>query len=648
MAKKADISREWLETDGLGGFASGTTSGIRSRRYHAILLIAKKPPAERVVLVNGFDAWVETPHGTFPISTQQYKDGAQWPEGHLQLQSFDTQPWPTWKFDLGNDTHIIQELFVPRGIQGTAMRWTIEGDRTGIKLHLKPFISGRDYHGLHHENPDICLMTERDSDCVRWQPYEDTPLIFAQSNGEFEEKPVWFHSFYYEVENRRGLDDMEDLGCPGEFHFDMERADAYLLLGANHRLSEQLGNESLSAEQVYKSVSESESKRRSSLGRLEKSAESYIVERGSGSTIIAGYPWFTDWGRDTFIAIRGICLALGNTEVARQILVGWADTVSQGMIPNRFPDQGDEPEFNSVDASLWYIVAIHDYWQALQRKNQKPEADETKLLQTAIEKILTGYSNGTRHRIGMDKDGLIAAGEDGVQLTWMDAKVGDWVVTPRIGKPVEIQALWINALSIGASFSDAWKSKLKLAQDSFLSNFWNEETGCLFDVIDCDHESGKTDAAIRPNQLLAVGGLPFQIIDGERASSIVDVVDQTLLTPLGPRSLNPDHEQYKPVYSGGIIERDGAYHQGTVWPWVIGPFVEAWLRVRGRDEANIKQVNQRFLDPLEAHLNEAGLDHISEIADAESPFTPRGCPFQAWSLGEYLRLKEVVLQEKKK
>ena len=643
MTSKPNITSEWLETDGLGGFASGTVSGIRTRRYHATLLFAKKPPSDRIVLVNGFDAWVETPHGTLPISTQSYIQNVQWPEGYRQLTSFVSQPWPTWTFDLGNGTQIIQELFVPRGIQGTAIRWKIEGDRTGVRLHLKPFLSGRDYHGMHHENSSISLTTQRDADCVHWQPYSDTPPIHAQSNGEFEGKAEWFRSFYYELENQRGLDDMEDLGCPGEFHFDMEQEDAYLLLGAEKSFADQTNNSGSSAKEVYKSIFDSESQRRGSLTRLEKSAEQYIVQRGSGSTIIAGYPWFTDWGRDTFIAIRGVCLALGNIEVARQILVGWADTVSEGMIPNRFPDQGDEPEFNSVDASLWYIIAIHDYWQALKRKNTLPDPSDTKKLQTAIEKILNGYSEGTRHRIGMDEDGLIAAGEEGVQLTWMDAKVDDWVVTPRIGKPVEIQALWINALWIASSFSNDWNSKLKLAQESFEAKFWNEEAACLFDVVDCDHEAGKTDATIRPNQLFAVGGLPFQVTQGERASSIVDVVEKTLITPMGPRSLSPDNDQYEPVYGGGRLERDGAYHQGTVWPWVMGPFVEAWLRVHGKDEANIKKVNERFLDPLETHLDEAGLNHISEISDAQSPYSPRGCPFQAWSLGEYLRLKETVL-----
>ena len=646
MQKKPDIRQEWLETDGQGAFSSGTSSGVRTRRYHNLLMIAKNPPSERVILVNGMDVWVETPHGTFPISTQHYMNDVIWPEGFLQQTDFDDSLWPTWTYEFGGSIEIKQELFVPQGLQGVAIRWQVNGSAAGVKIHVKLFLSGRDYHSMHHENPDMYLGTENQSGDLRWQTYDDSVDVFAESNATFDEKAEWFRSFYYEVEDQRGLDSLEDLGCPGELHFDLEKeSEAILLLGAKCRVSSQMHSTGIAAKQVFDTIHESEHQRRSKLSRIDRSAQQYIVDRNDGKTIIAGYPWFTDWGRDTFIAIRGLCMARGDVDAARDIVVAWADTVSEGMIPNRFPDHGEDPEFNSVDASLWYIVAIHEYWEMLEQTGTPQDKDERAKLQSAIEAILNGYSNGTRHRIGKDEDGLIAAGEDGVQLTWMDAKVDDWVVTPRIGKPVEIQCLWINALWIAAKFSDSWKPVLEQAEQSFREKFWNEEAQCLFDVLDNDHESGQTDAAVRPNQILAVGGLPYRIIEGDQAKSIVGVVEDKLLTPLGLRSLSPDDGGFKPVYSGGVLERDGAYHQGTVWAWMLGPFVEAWLSVHDRNDQTTAEAKQRFLDPLEAHLRTAGLGHVSEIADATDPFTPRGCPFQAWSLSEFIRVKKLLGSE---
>ena len=637
-----ETENEWLETDGLGAFASGTSSGVRTRRYHNVLMIAKNPPSERVILVNGFDVWVETPHGTFPISTQAYSDNVFWPEGFLLRRSFVSTHWPTWIYDLGQSLQIKQELFVPDRIQGTAIRWQVIGSAAGVKLHVKPFLSARDYHSMHHENDDMNLEARIQNGEVTWQPYSDSPEIFAETTGEFEVKPEWFRSFYYAKEDQRGLDSMEDLGCPGEFHFELEKSEAILLLGAGQKLSSQIDSADSSAERVFATVHDSELNRRQQISRVERSAEQYIVKRQDGKTIIAGYPWFTDWGRDTFIAIRGLCLTRGDHETAKSILVSWADTVSEGMIPNRFPDHGEEPEYNSVDASLWYIIAVYEYWQLLERLGIEKDAEETSKLEAAIEAILEGYSTGTRHGIGKDEDGLIAAGEAGVQLTWMDAKVDDWVVTPRIGKPVEIQCMWINALWIAAKFSPKWKSPFENAEQSFKEKFWNEDASCLYDVVDSNHEAGQRDASIRPNQIMAVGGLPHAVISGQQAKEVLATVEDKLLTPLGLRSLGPDDPEYKSIYTGGVWQRDGSYHQGTVWPWLIGPFVEAWFNVNGKNPKTAGEAKTRFLYPLEAHLEKSGLGHISEIADASSPYQPRGCPFQAWSLSEFIRIQKLI------
>ena len=360
-------------------------------------------------------------------------------------------------------------------------------------------------------------------------------------------------------------------------------------------------------------------------------------------TIIAGYPWFGDWGRDTFISLRGLCLATDRLETARDILVEWAGNVSQGMLPNRFPDRGVEPEFNSVDASLWYIIAVFEYLRAAQGKPNLDDGDVTAKLRQAIEAILSGYRAGTRFGIKADEDGLLAAGQPGLQLTWMDAKVGGQVVTPRIGKPVEVQALWINALWVGQSFSPQWKSLFAKASEAFATRFWNEARQQLYDVIDVDHRAGTADPLFRPNQIFAVGGLPLILLPAERARQVVDAVEAALCTPIGLRSLAPGEPGYVPRYQGDVWHRDSAYHQGTVWPWLIGPFVEAWVRVRG-DSPEVKALARRqFLEPLRDHLNQAGLGHLSEIADADPPHTARGCPFQGWSLGELLRLDRIVL-----
>jgi predicted glycogen debranching enzyme len=378
---------------------------------------------------------------------------------------------------------------------------------------------------------------------------------------------------------------------------------------------------------------------------LERAAGAYIVRRGSGKTIIAGYPWFGDWGRDTLISLRGLCLATGRLADARDILREWAGQVSEGMLPNRFVDQGDAPEYNTVDAALWYVIAVHEYLAAAAGPGGKaPPKRDRERLRAACLAIVTGYARGTRYGIRLDEDGLLAAGEPGVQLTWMDAKVGDWVVTPRIGKPVEVQALWLNALRIAGAWDPTWSVAYERGRNAFADRFWNAEVGWLNDVVDTDHRPGTADASLRPNQVFAVGGLPFAVLDGERARRLVAVVESTLWTPLGPRSLAPDDPRYVRHYEGGVRERDGAYHQGTVWPWLSGPFVEAWVRVYGDTPEVRRRARRVFLDPLLAHLESAGLGHISEIADAEPPHAPRGCPFQAWSVAEALRLDRVVLR----
>ena len=640
-----DPTCEWLETDGLGGFASGTACGIRTRRYHALLLAAARPPADRFVLVNGLETWVRTRQGEYALSSQRYAPDVVHPDGARRIAEFRHEPWPAWRFELEDGTIVAHELLCRHGRPLVLAIWRIERAAGPVELCVRPLLSGRDPHQLHHENPSLRFDFERaGEDAIRWQPYIGLPSILARTTGKYEHRPDWYRSFLYEEERQRGLDHVEDLASPGVLRFALASGEEAFLSLEAEGVAPAASTAAGSIGAWGPALRQAEGERRARFASpLERAADSYIVRRGSGLTVVAGYPWFGDWGRDTFIALRGLCLAGGRVEDAGRMLEEWVGFVSEGMIPNRLPDRGETPEYNAVDASLWYAVAAAEYLEAAGDGRSRVASRRASRLCEAVDAILEGYSRGTRHGIRADSDGLLSAGETGVQLTWMDAKVGDWVVTPRVGKPVEVQALWLNALAAAADWNPRFAAALRLGLASFGERFWDEGRGCLHDVVDVDHVPGTADPTLRPNQILAVGGLPLPLLEGRRARSVVDAVERRLLTPLGLRSLDPAHPAYTPRYEGGVRERDGAYHQGTVWPWLLGPFVEAWVRVRGGDARTRREARGRFLAPLAEHLGRAGLGHVSEIADAEPPHAPRGCPFQAWSVGEYLRLEREVL-----
>jgi predicted glycogen debranching enzyme len=645
-----DDKAEWLEADGLGGFSSGTSSGVRTRRYHALLLTAMTPPTGRVVLVNGFDAWVDTAAGSFALSTQRYAPDVLHPDGATRLTKFTTDPWPTWEYQLADGSCLTQEIVVPHGTSAVVVVWTVVRANGPVVLRARPFLSGRDYHSMHHVNGAFRFDAGRHDATVVFRLYDGLPAVIALSNGDYRHAPDWYRQFLYTAERERGLDDTEDLASPGEFSWPLAGPgeQAVWVLQADVTGAREI----LTAGEVVTLANEAratERRRRQAFPTLlDRAADAYLVKRGAGRTIVAGYPWFTDWGRDTFIALRGLCLATGRLAEARDILVEWAGAVSDGMLPNRFPDRGEAPEFNSVDASLWYVIAVHELLELAANRSKLLTLEQRRALESAVKQIVNGYASGTRFGIRMDGDGLLSAGVPGVQLTWMDARVGDRVITPRIGKPVEIQALWLNALSAVSRLEPIWCDAFDRGRVAFLERFWNEDLGCLADVVDVDHVPGTRDDTFRPNQLLAVGGLPAALLDGSRARRIVDAVEQQLLTPIGLRSLAPGEPGYAPRYEGDSSARDGVYHQGTVWPWLMGPFVDAWVRVRGNTSAARREARQRFIEPMLAHLQSAGLGHVSEIADAEAPFAPKGCPFQAWSLGELLRLDRIVLADTKR
>ena len=637
----AENASEWLEADGTGGFASGTVNTIRTRRYHGLLLVATTPPTGRVMLVNGYDAWLETPHGRVDLTAQRYQGDVVHPAGHRALTGFSSDPWPTWRHAVQDGIELVTEILSTPPAARTVVRWSLTRALPGAVLHVRPFLSGRDYHGTQRENAAFGFKTGNDGGRLRWQPYEHVPAILSASNGTWRDEPQWYRNFLYAIERERGLDDTEDLASPGVLTFDLAAAPAVWIVGTGPDMSDIPAGPAL-VPRVEMLMTAERARRSQFADRLARAADAYIVQRGVGRTIVAGYPWFTDWGRDTFIALRGLCLATGRFADARDILIEWSNTVSEGMLPNRFPDGAELPEYNAVDASLWFVVSTSELLDAAATRPELLSPLDRLRLETSIVTVLEGLARGTRYGIRADGDGLLACGAPGVQLTWMDARVGDRVITPRTGKPVEIQALWINALEAGSRLSTRWAPVLARARRAFADRFWSDASGGLCDVVDVDHVRGTSDPTIRPNQIFAVGGLPHPVLTGERARKVVDLVERDLLTPVGLRTLSPRSADYVGRYEGGPSIRDACYHQGTAWPWLLGAFVDAWIRVRGSTEAVRADARTRFLAPLLLHMDDAGLGHISEIADADPPHTPRGCPFQAWSVGEAIRIDRIT------
>lgn len=628
-------SREWLETNGIGGFASGTISGANTRRYHGLLTAATKPPLGRITVISKFEESIEYDGIKYELSTDQFP-GVVSPSGYLLMKEFRLDPFPIWTYEL-DGLEVEKRVFMVHGSNRTICRWRILTKNVkGARVVLKPLLSFVDYHSLQHESDTIRFDHYVDGDLISVVPSGQEPVLHLHHNGaEVVDSGYWYKNFEYAIEKERGFDSTEDLFQPFELTFDLSR-DAVIAISTEPQ-----------PYLDYQALESGEIKRRELLikksgvtNNLEKhlvlAADQFVVARGAGHTVIAGYPWFSDWGRDTMIALPGLTLATGRFDVAREILLEFSEHISEGMLPNRFPDAGDTAEYNTVDATLWYFEAVRAYAAATNdlqfvRNN----------LYVKLADIVAWHLHGTRYNIHVDTDGLMYAGSPDVQLTWMDAKIGDLVITPRTGKAVEIQALWYNALVImaefAAEFGDTkdearYRAMADLCRLSFNGAFWNESEQCLFDVV----ENGDRDPSVRPNQVLAVS-LTHSMVDSDRARKIVEKVEKELLTPVGLRSLSAHDEHYCPVYIGSPFDRDSAYHQGTVWGWLIGPFVDAYRKVNGENAATGKRVAE-ILSGFDAHLREAGIGQISEIFDAEPPFSPRGCFAQAWSVAEVLRV----------
>jgi predicted glycogen debranching enzyme len=503
-------------------------------------------------------------------------------------------------------------------------------------LQLCPLIAFRDYHSLVRENPAINGDCDRKPGLVSFKPYPDLPVLHLAHNAQsVEPTETWFRTFEYQAEQERGLDFSEDLFNPCVLSFDLAQPAAVIAALEPFdiaRVPELRKREVARRHTVIRAQSPSSDV---FIEGLTVASEQFLVNRGDRKSVIAGYHWFADWGRDTMVSLAGFTIPNGRSAIARDIMLTFAHSVDRGMLPNRFPDAGGVPEYNAVDATLWFFEAVRGYLGRTDDLNFVRD-----VLYGILADIVAWHVRGTRYNIHVDADGLLDSGEDGVQLTWMDAKAGNWVVTPRRGKPVEIQALWYNALCIMETLAEKFGDELgrkryatqaALAKWSFNRLFWNEKLGYLYDVVN----GNALDASIRPNQIFAVS-LRHTMLAPERAQRVVETVHDNLLTPYGLRTLTPTDPNYCGRYNGDQASRDGAYHQGTVWPWLLGPFITAYLKVHGHGEAAKRQV-QAWLEPLRAHLLGPGVGQINEIFEGDAPHRPVGCIAQAWSVAELLR-----------
>ena len=651
-------THEWLVTNGRGSYASGTVAGTNTRRYHGLLVAALNPPLGRTLLVASLDATVEPVAGTSPIPlhVHEYHDGTVAPHGHRQIEAFALHDGiPTWTYGFPGG-RLTRTVWMEHGRDITYVRYALAPESDSVVLRLAPLCTFCDYHTLTQGHPDWRFIVEPHEESVTLRAWPEAPpyWLWLDRPAHFTGREEWSWRFLYRVERDRGLDHLEDLYVPGDFA---------VALAPGETVTVVLTNESATAASAATGDRDALARARARARRLPSqvginaaadpvaaalclAADQCLVSRGpsaaanTAGTVLAGYPWFADWGRDTMIALPGLTLATGRIREAEAILRVFADHVQDGLLPNRFPDAGDIPEYNTADATLWYFHAIarvlaHSEDAGFGASERRRLLSD---LYPVLRRIVAFHLRGTRHHIRVDPhDGLLYAGEPGVQLTWMDAKVGDWVVTPRIGKPVEINALWLHALTRMAEWATAlgatddateyrrWHSQ---GAASFAARFWYAAGGFLYDVVDGPEGD---DGSLRPNQVIATA-LPEAPLSADQRRQVITAVEQHLLTPMGLRSLAPGDDHYRGRYTGDVWQRDGAYHQGTVWSWLIGPFIDSHLAVYG-DRVRAR----RLLEPLAAHLGTAGLGSVSEIFDGDAPHTPGGCYAQAWSVAELLR-----------
>jgi predicted glycogen debranching enzyme len=635
-------SREWLCTNGIGGFASGTVAGVLTRRYHGLLVAALKPPLGRTVLAAKVDEHVEYDGLRRPLFANRWADGTIDPRGYEDLEEFRLEgTTPVWTYACA-DARLEKRVFMEPGANTTYVRYALVRASRPITLELKVLVNYRDYHGSTRGD-GWQMRVEPHPDGLRVVAFEGAhPFVVRAQGSDVTLAHEWYRGFRLAVEEARGLDAQEDHLYTGTLRLHLEPGTARTVVFSAEPAPSLDGEAAWARRQAHEAdllarwgrAQPAAAAAPAWIRQLVLAADQFVVRRPlpdepDGMSIIAGYHWFGDWGRDTMISLPGLVLATGRSEIGRRVLSTFGRFVDRGMLPNRFPDAGEAPEYNTVDATLWYVEAIRAYHAAT--------GDDALLkeLFPVLEDIIRWHRQGTRYGISEDPaDGLLRSGEPGIQLTWMDAKIGNWVVTPRSGKAVEVNALWYNALRALGGFArrlgqpaDAWDALAGRVREGF-GRFWNRAAGYCYDVLD---GPGGDDDTLRPNQIFAVS-LPESPLPPEQQRQMVDACARHLVTSFGLRSLAPKDSQYHGGYCGGPKERDATYHQGPVWAWLLGPFALAHHRVYGNPAAA-----RTFLEPLAHHLADYGVGSIAEIFEGDPPFQPRGCIAQAWSVSETLR-----------
>ncbi|MBH25826.1 MAG: glycogen debranching protein [Myxococcales bacterium] len=634
-------SLEWLVTNGLGGYASGTVAGLNSRRYHGLLVSAQSPPLGRIMMVSRMDEVADYAGRTWPLFTNRWRGDVVQPHGYELLESFALEgTTPVWTYAVA-DALLEKRVFMSPGRDTTHVTWRLVRGTAPLTLRIKVMVGYRDHHATS-SSAGWRMRVEPCEPGVRVTAYDGaTPILLASAAAEASPRHTWHHQLLLSSERERGFPYLDDILHVATFTLALEPGEEGSVVCSTEEAPELDPAVAYEARQAHERrtleryAAVTPEPPPATLKQLALAADQFIVHRPvsgepDGTTILAGYPWFGDWGRDTMISLPGLTLATGRAELAASILRTSAQFVDRGMLPNRFPDdEGEQVEYNTVDATLWYITAIARTFEAT------GDAQLIEELWPVLESIIAHHAEGTRYGIGVDpSDGLLRAGEEGVQLTWMDARVEGRVITPRMGKPVEVNALWLRALDIMVELSEVlgrdaatWRPMAEAARRGF-ARFFNPELGYCYDVLD---GPGGHDATLRPNQILAVS-LPNSPLTAEQQRSVVSVCARRLLASAGLRSLDPEHPDYAPAYRGSPDARDAVYHQGTAWGWLLGPFAEAHLRVFG-DRAQARRLLQPALD----HLRTYGIGSVAEIFDGDAPHTPRGCIAQAWSVAEVLR-----------
>lgn len=631
-------AREWLLTNGIGGFACSTVSCINTRRYHGLLVASMRPPVERSVLVSRIEEIVVINGREINLSTCLCKKKILNPAGYLHIERFERDPLPTWYYQI-NDIMIIKTISMVYGQNTTLITYKVLSPDKKISIKLIPHFLFRDFHGNSHANDGAEIDVSVDNNSLTLQPFKNAPVLYLRwDRGTFTKDKRWHKDILLKAEQERRLDEYEDDFSSGIIEVE-DFAGSVSLIFSDKQISsfnpvELRKKEENRLETIANSLNSSDEL----LKTLLLAADQFIVERKSTSskTILAGYPWFSDWGRDSLISLPGLTLVTGRFEDAKSILKTFAGLIKRGMIPNCFADVGSDAMYNSVDASLWFFIAAYKFIEY---------TDDYKFckdnLFEGMDRIIEAFINGTLYCIKMDQhDNLLSAGDKDTQLTWMDAKVDDVPVTPRYGKAVEINALWYNALKIYALFQEKFEghsrditSLARKVKASFEKTFWNNRADCLYDCIAPD---GKQDDSLRPNQIFAVS-LPFELLDSNREKLVVNKIFEQLYVSYGLRTLPPSDARYCGFYSGGRKERDNAYHQGTAWGFMIGPFISSWLKVNNYSMSTQLRASY-MIEAFKNHLvSEGCIGTVSEVFDGNMPHSPGGCFAQAWSVAELLR-----------